>query len=139
MKAVRTAIAAIGNRDSAVIERATPPRARHRRQHVMMVRGFAHKAFVGAKIVMFGRVSVPGQADRIWATRDELQEVASVDGVGGRIARIEIGPQRNMHADDDQFFRRDLLEQIADEGQLPLGDAAFKLAASSWLRWVEAE
>src|SRR5208283_4575442 len=67
VEAVRRAVAAVGRGDAAMIERSAPPRARERRQHVMVMRLGAVPAVGRAEIMMLGRVGMAREADRISA------------------------------------------------------------------------
>ena len=59
---------------AAMIVGPAPPRARERRQHVMMVRRRALPAVGGVEIMMLGRVGVAGEADGIAPPFEQLEE-----------------------------------------------------------------
>src|SRR5262249_17906978 len=106
---------------------------------MMVVRRRPGKAILGPEVVMFGGVGVAGQAERVRPAGNEFEEVGTVDGVGGGLVRSKVVAQRNMHAGHDELVGGKLLENIGDEGQLPLVDAAFVLPATIRLGWIEAE
>ena len=63
MEPVGVAVVAVRDRHAAVIVGTAPPRARHRRHHVMMMRRPSRIAIIAAQVVMLGRVGVARKAD----------------------------------------------------------------------------
>ena len=96
----------------------------------MMMRTWPGEALVRPEIMMLGRVRMAGEAHRVRTPGQELQERARVDHADHRVLRVEIGAQRNVHADDDEFLSRDLAEEVGDEGELPVVEAPLVFAFS---------
>ena len=65
---------------------------------MMMMRRLVRAHF---EIVVLGGVHVAGQADARPA-RQQCEQIGGVRRVDGGIARIHVGAQRNVHADDHQ-------------------------------------
>ena len=120
-----------------MIVRPAPPRARQRRQHVMVVRRRALPAVGGVEIMMLGRVGVAGEADGEAAAFEQGEERLPVLQVLIGFV-VEKSADRDVHHDDDQRVFRRMGEHVAHELELPLVEPALVLAPSPGLMWIEA-
>ena len=97
----------VGDGNAAVIVGAAPPGTGDGGHHMMVVRDRSGKTILGAEVVMFGGVGVAGQAQRVWPAGNELEEVGTIDRVGGGLVQSKVVAQRNVHASHDRVCRRE--------------------------------
>src|ERR1700723_774257 len=109
-----------------------PPRARERRQYVMMVGRGALPAVVAIVIMMLGRMRVTGEAHRISASFEQGEESVPVLQVLIGLV-VEKRVDRNVHHHDDQRVIGRMREHVAHELELTLVKPALVLAPSPWL------
>src|ERR1700735_3689281 len=96
-----------------------PPRARERRQYVMMVGRGALPAVGGVEVVMLGRVRVTGEAHRVAAPFEQGEEgVPTLQVLIGLV--VEKRVDRDVHHHDDQRVVRRMREYVADKLELAL-------------------
>ena len=86
---------------------------------MVVVRGGTDEAVLCAKVVVFGRVRVAGEA-HARPLADQCEELGPVDRVHRRVVRVEIGAQRNVHGRDHQPVGGLLGQQVGDERALAI-------------------
>src|ERR1700735_1491397 len=109
-----------------------PPRARERRQYVMMVGRGALPAVVAIVIMMLGRMRVTGEAHRVPPPFEQGEESIPILQVLIGFA-VEKRVDRNVHHHDDQRVIGRMREHVAHELELALVKPALVLAPSPWL------
>ena len=88
--------------------------------------------------MVLGRVRVAGEAHRMFAPLEQPEELILVGEVlVGLVA--EIGPDRNMHDDDDERLRRRVRQHAADEFELRLVEPPLVFAGAPRLCRVGTE
>src|ERR1700730_11393092 len=138
VKTVRGSVAAVGRRYAAPVERPAAPRARNRRQHMMVMGRGPRKTVLLAEVVMFRRVGMPGETYRITAA-EERQEFGPVCGIERRVVRIEIVSQRNVHDRHDEARAWSLPQRIGGKSELPFAENASVFTRAARFGRVGAE
>src|ERR1700730_5681704 len=105
---------------------------------MMMVRRGPRKTVLWPKVVMFRRVGMPGETNRLAAAK-QCQELSPVAGVRRRIVRIEIVSQGNVHDRDNQGCVGFLSQQIGGKGELPFAEKASVFARAARLGRIGAK
>src|SRR5579871_1975467 len=103
---------------------------------MVVMRTASRNAAAAIDIVMLGGMRVPGEADAR-TIADDIEQLQTVRGVDGRVARVEMAAQRNVHRGDDKSVRRSLPEHLSHKVELSFAETAPVFAAALIVDIVE--